>query len=33
MIIQKYYLSIDKLELMIDDQDQNIQGTRINIKA
>lgn len=33
MIIQRYYLSIDRLEMMIDSQDESIQGTRINIRS
>lgn len=32
MIIQRYYLSIDKMELLIDSQDENIGGTKIAIK-
>ena len=33
MIIQKYFISIDKLDLMIDEQDELIQGTKIKIKT
>lgn len=33
MIIQKYFISIDKLDLMIDEQDELIQGTKIKIKS
>jgi D-alanyl-D-alanine carboxypeptidase len=29
MIIQKYYLSIDRLEMLVDAKDEALQGTKI----
>lgn len=33
MIIQKYYLGIERFELMADEVDSHISGTKIKIKA
>lgn len=32
MIIQRYYLMLEKMELMVEEADEKIQGTKINIK-
>lgn len=32
MIIQRYFLSIDKMQLLVDSYDENIQGTKIKLK-
>ncbi len=31
MIIQKYYISISKLDVIVQEEDEKIQGTRIKL--